>query len=167
MRRIFTTLAAGTAVLALLAPSAPADVVDAAVFRCETDTTWRLTSDATGNWTATMSYDTAVDGGTCKYLRLLVEDDLDPTLSQRDYRQAGAPTFNLVGMSVAANFAFAGLAVRTDAPAQGPIEIANGLLQAQISQGEQGAGGVQVHRGLGSCGVGCYRTRMVYAAASP
>lgn len=166
-RRALGVAAACAGMLAIGVQAAAADVLYVSVGRCETDATWQLTSDPVGNWSATMSYDTGLMTG-CKDLSARVEDDLDPTVNQKDYGQSAVAPYNLVGVSAAANFAFAGIAKRPDGPAQGPIAIANGLLNAEIAWVDpSGKKSVQVHRGLGSCGAGCFRTRMIWTEASP
>jgi len=154
------------ALLATGAQTADAYVLHAEAGRCETDATWQLTSDPSGNWSATMAYATPPTTG-CKHLLVEVEDDLDPVVIQRDYAQTASMRFNLVGASVAANYAFAGLAQRDVAPEGGPLVIANGLLNAAITREYLGARFVHVHRGLGSCGIGCFTTRMTWTAVNP
>ncbi len=78
--------------------------------RCGADATWQLSSDAAGDWSATMSYTTGPSTG-CEHLFAEVEDDREPVVIQRDYGQTGSMRLNLVGASVAANFAFAGAAL--------------------------------------------------------
>ncbi len=163
--RSLSVAAACTGVLAIGAQSAAADIIFVGVGRCETDATWQLTSDPAGNWSATMSYDAGATTG-CKDVAARVEDDLDPTAGQRDYGQSATAPFNLVGVSVAANVAFAGTAQRPDGPASGPIAIADGLLNAEIAWLDpNGKKSVQVHRGLRSCGTGCFTTRMIWTEA--
>jgi len=164
--RALSVAAACAAMLASGAQAAGAQVLHTEAGRCEADATWQLTSDAAGNWSATMSYATGPATG-CKHLFAEVEDDLDPVVIQRDYAQTASMRFNLVGASVAANFAFAGLAQRDGAPEDGPLVIANGLLNAAIALEYRGAVFVHVHRGLGSCGLGCFTTRMTWAGAIP
>jgi hypothetical protein len=161
--RALGVVATCTAMLATGAPAAGAQVLHAENGRCEADATWQLTSDAAGNWSATMSYATPPTTG-CKHVFAEVEDDLDPVVIQRDYGQTGSMRFNLVGASVAANYAFAGHAQRDVSPQGGPLTIANGMLNAVITLEYQGARYDHVHRGLGSCGIGCFTTRMTWTA---
>lgn len=163
--RALSVAAACAAMLATGAQAASADVLNVGVGRCETDATWQLTSDAAGNWSATMSYATGALTG-CKHLSARVEDDLDPSVVQRDYGQSASLRFNLVGASVAANFAFAGLAERDVVDEDGPLVIANGLLNAELTLVDStGNRFVHVHRALGSCGAGCFKTRMIWVAS--
>jgi hypothetical protein len=164
--RALRVAAAWAVVLAIGPQAAAGDVLHQGIGRCEADATWQLSSDATGNWSATMSYATPPTTG-CKQIHARIEDDLDPTVTQWDYGQSSPGIrFNLVGGSVSANFAFAGVARRDDNPEEGPLVIADGLLNATIAFEPTLYRAVHVHRGLGSCGVGCFKTRMTWAATA-
>ncbi|HEV3001862.1 MAG TPA: hypothetical protein VGW75_14065 [Solirubrobacteraceae bacterium] len=165
MRSAISAAAACAALLAAGAAPAAADIVNETVSRCEADVTWQLSGDPFGGVYADFSYDTGTASGTgCKHLSVVVQDDGDPAVVQGDHGAAGSVRFALFGVWATGDFAFAGTAERLDGQSRGPLTIANGLLDATTVLTEpDGTTAVVVHRGTGTCGARCFRTRSAWA----
>lgn len=168
MRRTFLVLAACAALTALAAQPAAAQLVDRGAARCDTDATWVITDDNAGTYFAEWSYDTGSATGTgCKHLRVLLYDDTDFDVEQRDFAQVDSGRFRLFVATGPGESVFAGTHHGIDGAGVGPFAIAAGLLNATtVVVSPDGHRAVIEHRGLGTCGTRCFRTRSTWVATN-
>lgn len=169
MRRAISATLACAAVLAVGVQTAAADVANLGVARCDTDATWTLSYDTSGNAFVQWSYDTGSATNTgCKHLSAVVYDDLDFKAEQRDFAQVDGGLFRLFGVRVTGSDDFVGTANGVDgAGATGPLTITGDLLNATIVVvSPNGHRAVIENRGTGRCGTRCYKTRSTWVATN-
>jgi hypothetical protein len=156
--RVFA-VAVGIAAFGLSAPIASADVVNQAVVRCVSTSTWQITIGTPSFADLTHA---ASGPGVCKALTADVDDDLDFAVTHGDLITGTyAERFTLVGAFVTGVPAFAGAALGPNG--NGQIEIAGpGMLSGTITTAARpGLRWVAEYVPDGSCGTNCYRTKHV------
>jgi hypothetical protein len=156
--RVFA-VAVGIAAFGLSAPIASADVVNEAVVRCESTSSWQITIGTPSYADLTHA---ASGPGVCKVLTADVDDDLDFALSQTDLITGTyEERFTLVGAFVTGVPAFAGAALGPNG--NGQIEVAGpDTFSGTITTvARPGLRWVAQYLPDGSCGTNCYRTKHV------
>ena len=152
-------VAVGIAAFGLSAPIASADVVNQAVVRCESTSTWQITI---GTPTYADLTHAASGPGMCKVLTADVNDNLDFAVTQTDLITGTyEERFTLLGNLITEIPVFAGAALGPNG--NGQIEFAGrDTLSGTITTvARPGLRWVAQYLPVGTCGTNCYRTKHI------
>lgn len=163
MRRTTVAIATCVVMLGLTTTGASASLVNRTVSVCQADATWNVSSPPA---TASVSWNTGFATG-CKGLNGTVYEDGDFQVGTFDFGDTGSGSFTLFGVTVTGQNSFAGALVAGDGTPVGTLEVVGGVaLSAQLAwTTPEGGQATVVFNPNGTCGSGCYKTRMVFQGA--